>query len=173
MEPYARTNVSVESLRHKIFVRLLRKCYCTKITCWLLLQLLYRRRLLSSKHSWFSFCRSVLKLPILGEHVVLIAWRPHPAEFMINHSYAPFIRDSVIRLWAGNSGFRITTDRLWGLPPASYSFGTGVLSRGLSFRNVKLRTHLYKVPRLRMSGAIIWAAHTPSLHGQGKLYLLR
>jgi hypothetical protein len=39
-------------------------------------------------------------------------------------------------------------------PHTASSVGTGVLSRGYSGRGVKLTTHFYLIPRLRMSGAV-------------------
>jgi hypothetical protein len=43
----------------------------------------------------------------------------------------------------------------FGVHPASYSIGAGLLSRGLRDRSVKLTTNLHVGPRLRMSGVVL------------------
>ena len=43
----------------------------------------------------------------------------------------------------------------FGVHPASYSIGAGLLSRGLRDRGVKLTTNLHVGPRLIMSGAVL------------------
>ena len=57
-----------------------------------------------------------------------------------------------------------------GAHSAPYSMDTGVLSRKLRGRFVKMTTHLQIVSKLRMSGVYLYSPYMPSWRGQGKFY---
>jgi hypothetical protein len=75
-------------------------------------------------------------------------------------------RGSRVRFPAGAGNFSLhRVQNGSGAQPASYPMGTGALSLRLSGRGVKLSTHLYLVPMLRVRGAVPPFSHTPSWRG--------
>jgi len=106
----------------------------------------------------YYYCHPPPTLPLLFWYhnfiiIIFIIWSRNSAI------------DAVIRLRVGRFGLRIPAGaryfpRLhnirtwsWAHPPY-YSLGTGVISRGLRDRRVKLNAVLHLLPRSRMNGAI-------------------